>query len=100
MFKIPLYLWGQTQYVCSITIEQTMFRMLLDTGSPSIWVPSDRVDKSLWVGKNLLNLATATSLRVSGELFYQLYVSGDVGGLKATVNMDVSINAAINCGEF
>ncbi|TGZ65071.1 hypothetical protein CRM22_006046 [Opisthorchis felineus] len=62
--------------------------MLLDTGSSSIWVPSDRVDKRLWLGKNLLNLATATSVRVSGEFFYQLYISGDVGGLKATVDMN------------
>ncbi|KER22482.1 hypothetical protein T265_09454 [Opisthorchis viverrini] len=47
MFQIPLYPWGDSQYICKISIEQTEFRMLLDTGSPSIWVPSDRFGDTL-----------------------------------------------------
>ncbi|TGZ69592.1 hypothetical protein CRM22_003657, partial [Opisthorchis felineus] len=61
--------------------------MLLDTGSPSIWVASDRVDSRLWVGKKLLSVASTTALHVSEELFSQQYASGEVSGVKATVHM-------------
>ncbi|KAG5441560.1 Lysosomal aspartic protease [Clonorchis sinensis] len=88
VLRIPLHPWGGARYLCTITIEQTAFRMLLDTGSPSIWVPSDRVDKSLWIGKNLLKIVRETSLRFSHEFFYQTYGAGDVSGVKATVNMN------------
>ncbi|OON15627.1 eukaryotic aspartyl protease [Opisthorchis viverrini] len=89
MFRIPLHPWGQVQYLCTITIEQTAFRMLLDTGSPSLWVPSDLVDKNRWVGKNVLPVEQAPSLRVSQEFFYQLYGMGHVAGVKATVDMNL-----------
>ncbi|TGZ70886.1 hypothetical protein CRM22_002938, partial [Opisthorchis felineus] len=85
--RIPLYRWGGAQYLCPITIGQTEFRMLLDTGSPSIWVASDRVDSRLWVGKKLLSVASTTALHVSEELFSQQYASGEVSGVKATVHM-------------
>ncbi|OON16537.1 eukaryotic aspartyl protease [Opisthorchis viverrini] len=62
--------------------------MLLDTGSPSIWVPSDRVDRNLWVGKSLLNVAQASSLLVGRDAFHQRYGSGSVAGVKATVHMN------------
>ncbi|KAG5441585.1 Lysosomal aspartic protease [Clonorchis sinensis] len=76
------------QYLCTITIEQTVFHMLLDTGSTSIWVPSDRVDRRLWVNKNVLNTAQATSLLVGRDIFHQQYAAGGVGGMKATVHMN------------
>ncbi|KAG5441445.1 Lysosomal aspartic protease [Clonorchis sinensis] len=47
VIRVPLYRWGGAQYFCHMTIGQTMFRMLLDTGSPSIWVPSDRLGNML-----------------------------------------------------
>ncbi|OON22109.1 hypothetical protein X801_01985 [Opisthorchis viverrini] len=73
MFRIPLYPWGSVQYFCAITIEQTVLHSLLDTGSPSIWIPSDRVDRSLWVDKGLLNVTQASSLLVGRDIFCQLY---------------------------
>ncbi|KAG5441444.1 Lysosomal aspartic protease [Clonorchis sinensis] len=89
VIRVPLYRWGGAQYFCHMTIGQTMFRMLLDTGSPSIWVPSDRVDRSLWVGKNLLSQDPTTSLQISRELFYEKYGSGEICGLKATVDINL-----------
>ncbi|KER23074.1 hypothetical protein T265_08974 [Opisthorchis viverrini] len=61
--------------------------MVLDTGSPSIWVPSDNVDRNLWVGKNLLSMDRTTSLQVSEEAFHQRFSSCEVIGVKATVHM-------------
>ncbi|OON18866.1 eukaryotic aspartyl protease [Opisthorchis viverrini] len=77
------------QFYCAITIEQTEFLMLLDTGSPSIWIPSDRVDRSLWVEKTLLNVAQTSSLQISREIFYEEYGTGEISGLKATVDMEL-----------
>ncbi|OON22110.1 eukaryotic aspartyl protease, partial [Opisthorchis viverrini] len=88
MFQIPLYPWGDSQYICKISIEQTEFRMLLDTGSPSIWVPSDRLDKRQWRGKSLLHISQTTSLKVSEELFDELYGIGGVSGKKATADIN------------
>ncbi|TGZ56682.1 hypothetical protein CRM22_010111 [Opisthorchis felineus] len=88
-FSLQLHPWGEVQYLCTITIEQIVFQMLLDTGSPSIWVSSDLVDRHLWLGKNLLPVEQSPSLRVSQEFFYQLYGLGHVAGVKATVDMSL-----------
>ncbi|OON16722.1 eukaryotic aspartyl protease [Opisthorchis viverrini] len=89
VIRIRLYRWGGAQYFCPLGIGETRFRMLLDTGSPSIWIASDRVDRSLWVGRTLLSVAQTPSLRISREIFYDVYGTGEISGLKATVDMEL-----------
>ncbi|KER18364.1 hypothetical protein T265_16110, partial [Opisthorchis viverrini] len=85
--SLPLHRQSVAKYHCKIRIEKDWFHMLLDTGSSSMWVASNFVDKHKWGNKTLLDKGRANSLRISHDHFYQAYASNDVNGLKATVDM-------------